>query len=208
LLKEIAMALITRLARLVRADLNAVLDRLEAPELVLAQAVSDMEQALDQERRALAGLDRELERLARRDQALADEETRCGTAVRAGLAQDSEDGPTAAERDLLVRPLIRRALETARRRTALAGRVAELDAERGRLAQRIEGHAARLEDLRARAALAIPGGAEGTGDDPADPRWDRSRDAAWSAPEAPVGDAEVELELLRLRRQAGRGGVS
>ncbi|HYN77535.1 MAG TPA: hypothetical protein VES73_07070, partial [Lamprocystis sp. (in: g-proteobacteria)] len=66
------MALMTRLARLVRADLNAILDRLEAPELVLAQSVREMEQALDQERRTLTGLDRELERLARCDLALND----------------------------------------------------------------------------------------------------------------------------------------
>ncbi len=154
------MPLIARLARLVRADLNAVLDRLEAPELVLAQAVSDMEQALDRERRALAGLDRELARLARRDNALAEEETRCGDAICAGLDQGPQDGP-AADRDSLLRPLIRRRLETARRRTALKGRAAELKAERDRLGQRIEGHAARLEDLRARAALALPDATEG-----------------------------------------------
>ena len=202
------MAMITRLARLVRADLNAVLDRLEAPELVLAQAVRDMEQALDQERRALSGLDRELERLARRDQVLMEEETRCSEAIAAGLEQAPEDGP-AADRDALVRPLIRRRLDTARRRAALKARVAEVQAERGRLAARAEVHAARLDDLRSRAALAAPAATESAIDDPADPRWRAPGESAWSTPEAPVGDADVELELIRLRRQgAGRGGAA
>jgi phage shock protein A len=200
--------MMTRLARLVRADLNAVLDRLEAPELVLAQAVRDMEQSLDQERRALAGRDRELARLARRDQALAEEETRCEETVSAGLTADEGDG-ARSDRDALVRPLIRRRLETARRRAALKSRAAELGAERERLATRIEGHAARLEDLRARAALVAPGAADGAGEDPGDLHWNPPREAAWSTPDTLVSDAEVELELLRLRRQGGgRGGAA
>ena len=202
------MAMITRLARLVRADLNAVLDRLEAPELVLAQAVRDMEQALDQEHRALSGLDRELERLARRDQVLSEEETRCSDAIAAGLEQAPGDGP-ATDRDALVRPLIRRRLETARRRAALRSRAADVQAERGRLAARVEAHAARLDDLRSRAALAAPAAAESAVDDPADPRWRAPGESAWSAPDAPVGEAEIELELIRLRRQGpSRGGAA
>lgn len=199
------MVMITRLARLVRADLNAVLDRLEAPELVLAQAVRDMEQALDQERRVLAGLDRELERLARRDRVLVEEETRYSDAIAAGMAQAPKDGP-AADVEILVRPLIRRRLETARRRAALKARVVEVQAERGRLAAHSEGHAARLDDLRSRAALVAPAAAESAMDDPADPGWRAPGESAWSGPEAPVGDAEIELELIRLRRQGARPG--
>jgi len=197
------MAMLTRLARLVRADLNAVLDRLEAPDLVLAQAVRDMESALDQERRALAGLDRELERLARRDQAMAEDETRCCESIATGLCESPADGG-CADRDALVRPLIRRRLETARRRVALKSRTAEVQSERDRLAARTETHAARLDDLRSRAALAAP--AESAVDDPADPRWRAPGESAWSDPQGPVNDSDVELELIRLRRQgAGRG---
>lgn len=191
------MTMMTRLARLVRADLNALLERLEAPELVLAQAVRDMEQALEEERRAVAGLERELARLARRDLALAEDEAKCAEAIATGL-----------ERDALVRPLIRRRLESARRRAALKSRQAEVQAERDRLADRGEIRAAQLDDLRARAALAAPAAAQSGLDDPADPRWRARGECLWSVPEAPVGDAEVELELMRLRRQgAGRGGA-
>jgi phage shock protein A len=186
------MALMIRLARLVRADLNAVLDRLEAPELVLAQSVREMEQALEQERRALAALDRALEQLGLRDDSLAAEEARITTALAEGLHEG---------REALARPLIRRRLETGRRRTAATARRAELTAERGRLAARVESHAARLDDLRARAALALQetgGAASASGPDTT---WD----GAWSAPETGVSDAEVELELLRLRRERGAG---
>lgn len=184
------MALMTRLARLVRADLNAVLDRLEAPELVLAQAVREMEQALDQERRGLAALDRELARLALRDTALAEEEE--GTA--AALAEGLQEG-----REALARPLIRRRLETGRRRAALKTRRAERAGERGRLAAQLESRAARLADLRARAALYLDDGDQAPAAGAADDVWG----PAWSGADPAVSDAEVELELLRLRRQGG-----
>jgi phage shock protein A len=182
------MALMTRLARLVRADLNAILDRLEAPELVLAQSVREMEQALDQERRALAALDRELERLARRDQALGEEEAR----TEATLAEGLQEG-----REPLARPLIRRRLETGRLRTAVQARRAEIAAERDRLAGRVEAHAARLDDLRARAALYLQDPGPAAPPEAAD--WEPVR----STPDTSVCDAEVELELLRLRRRHG-----
>ena len=175
---------------------------------MLAQAVLDMEQSLDQEHRALAVLDRELERLARRDQVLAEDEARCSDSIAAGLAQTPEHG-SAADRDALVRPLIRRRLETSRRRVALKARAAEVQAERVPLAVRSEAHAARLDDLRARSALAAPAATESAIDDPADPRWRAFGESFWSGPEASVGEAEVELELIRLRREAaGRGGAA
>ena len=48
------MALMTRVARLFRADLHAVLDRIEEPEVLLRQALREMEDGVNGERRALA----------------------------------------------------------------------------------------------------------------------------------------------------------
>ncbi len=184
------MTLMTRLARLVRADLNAVIDRLEAPEVVLAQSVREMELALAGDRRDLAALERELERLELRDGELAAAAARAAEALADGLA----DG-----REALARPLIRRRLETERRRAALAARQAEVTVERGRLAARIESRTAHLEDLRGRAALYQETTGRVDEDGTAD-GWP----PAWSGPDPGVSDAEVELELLRLRRQGGR----
>jgi len=184
------MALMTRLARLVRADLNAILDRLEAPELVLAQSVREMEQALDQERRTLAGLDWELERLARRDQALAEDETRATDALAEGLAEG---------REALARPLIRRRLEAGRRRAVIQRQGVERGAERDRLAQRLAAHTSRLDDLRSRADRRLAETAPT--EDERSPTWERDP-VRWD-PDTGVSDAEVELELLRLRRRQG-----
>ena len=45
------MALINRVSRLLRADLHAVLDRVEEPEVLLRQAVREMDAALAEDRR-------------------------------------------------------------------------------------------------------------------------------------------------------------
>ena len=50
------MTLINRVSRLFRADLHAVLDRVEEPDLLLHQAVREMEDDLAADRRRLAGL--------------------------------------------------------------------------------------------------------------------------------------------------------
>lgn len=47
------MALITRIGRLFRADFNAVLDRIEEPEVVLKQALREMQDALHSDKQIL-----------------------------------------------------------------------------------------------------------------------------------------------------------
>ena len=56
------MALISRVTRLFRADLHAVLDSIEEPELLLRQAVREMEEEVDrqQQRARILGQRREL----------------------------------------------------------------------------------------------------------------------------------------------------
>ena len=60
------MALVTRLSRLFRADLNAVLDRLEEPEMLLRQAVREMEEEVDREELQARSIALELQQVARR----------------------------------------------------------------------------------------------------------------------------------------------
>ena len=176
------MALITRLSRLLRADLHAVLDRLEAPELVLAQAIREMEQALDLERRRLRRLDRELQRLRERES----EQERL--LEQNGLALDD---CLAAEREDLARPVIRRRLETERRLDALRARRRETETEQARCAPILAERESRLADLRARAAIHD---AESESD-PTD------CDPVWAGADPLIRDAEVEVALLQAKRR-------
>lgn len=178
------MALITRLARLWRADINALLDRLEAPDLVLAQAIREMEQALDGERRRLAHLTAELARLGPQEAACAQTLGQAAAALEDCLAEGRED---------LARPLIRRRLEVEREQQRLGRRRAELEAELERAGRRIAERESRLADLRARAAAyEVPAAAP------------EEEPPCWSG--FPIRDQDVEIHLLRAKRQ--RGGAA
>lgn len=119
------MALITRFSRLFSADLHAVLDRLEEPEILLKQAVREMEEELARLRDEALGARTELQRVARQQASIGNRLT----------AFDSElDVCFGAGQDTLARSLIRRKLETerlteslAKRHATLVERLAELD---------------------------------------------------------------------------------
>jgi phage shock protein A len=175
------MALITRLARLWRADINALLDRLEAPDLVLAQAIREMEQALDADRRRLAHHMRELDRLGPQEAACTETLGQAASALEDCLAEGRED---------LARPLIRRRLEGEREQRRLGQRRAELEAELERARRRIAERESQLADLRARAA-AYQESATVPDEDP----------VGWTV--SPIRDEDVEIHLLRAKRQRG-----
>lgn len=65
------MALLTRLIRLLKADVHGLLDSLEEPEDVVKQTIRDMEEALAHKAHALAELRTALERLMAEDTAVA-----------------------------------------------------------------------------------------------------------------------------------------
>ena len=83
------MALVNRFSRLFTADFNALLDRIEEPEVLLKQAVRDMQHELDELKRRGAALDQAARQLERESAALARNERQIGeeldAAHRAGL---------------------------------------------------------------------------------------------------------------------------
>jgi len=178
------MTLITRLGRLFRADLNAVLDGLEEPAMLLKQAVRDMEEVLAGEEAEHLRLGDEAQRLAQaldegrlRVAALDEELTLC----------------LAADKDELARNLVRRKLEVERHHALLAERQQVLAEAARRLAARILEHRQRIEGLHAQAALS----------DSADAVTGKDAAPARQSPAA-ISEAEIEVALLRERqRRAG-----
>ena len=64
------MTLITRLSRLFHADVNAVIDQLEEPELLLKQAIREMEETLNNDERQLKLLNLEQQQHHKKQQEL------------------------------------------------------------------------------------------------------------------------------------------
>jgi phage shock protein A len=173
------MALITRISRLFRADFHAVLDQIEEPELLLKQAIREMEEDLAaREQRIRAAAHEQGELRAHKDElALALKEI-----------EDQLDLCFTSQKHELARNLVRRKLETERGGRQLASR--ESATEKYLVEQRatIDQHRMTLEGLRQKAEIFTrrswePGGI-GEVIDPA------GRERA-------VSDDDVEVAFLR-----------
>lgn len=174
------MALITRLARLFRADFHAVLDRIEEPEVILRQAVREMEEDLAQDEHRLKLLEHEREQLALREKELKHSQ--------ASLDEELDVCFTASKDDL-ARPLMKRKLEIQRTLQMLSRRLEALQTKVSLTRQRLDENHTRCESMRQKADLFS----------------ERDRDAnpqgAWTVPDISVRDEDVEVALLREKQR-------
>lgn len=176
------MAVITRLARLFRADVHAVLDRIEEPEVLLRQAVRDMEEecARDAQRGVLLAKEGEqlAARLAEIDRGLGDADDELDVCLRSGT-------------DALARAVIRRQLEARQLRKLLAARAQGLAEDRAALVRRIEENRRRLDAMRQKAAVLAD-------------ETPRAGDEDWIATVPTVREEDVEVTLLREKERRVR----
>ena len=174
------MALISRVSRLLRADLHAVLDHLEEPDVLLRQAVREMEQALADDAARLARLRREHEHLARRasdlEQAVAGIDGELDLCFEAGEYE-------------LARSLCRRKLETAQLLETVARRRDDAARELDALERRSAEQRLRFESMRQKAELFDAEASERAGD---------------AEPPAAVHPTRDDVEVAFLREQRKR----
>jgi phage shock protein A len=177
------MPLIHRVTRLFRADLHAVLDRVEEPDMLLKQAIREMEEAMAQDEQQLKVLNHEMGQLvARHDelqQNLTDLEAELDICFEAG----HED---------LAKALIKRKLETQgfekfikRRRQSLQSSITELS-------KRVEENRRRLDSMRQKAEVF------------SEDIKSREQDNLWSAPDFSVRDEDVDVAFLREKQKRSR----
>jgi phage shock protein A len=171
------MALINRMSRLFTADVHAVLDRIEEPDVLLKHAIREMEEELARSEQRVRALEHERGALADRHRKVA-----------AALAELKEqlDGCFGNGSDELARKVIKRRLETERFERHVTERRASVDKQL--VERRAAGDEQReqLDVMRQKAELLTtnPSG----GDE-------------WGKTEFVVGEAEVEVAFLRERQK-------
>ena len=170
------MALINRMSRLFTADVHAVLDRIEEPDVLLKHAIREMEEELARSEQRVRQLEHERA-------ALADRHRRVQAAI-AELASQL-DVCFANGNDELARKVVKRKLETEKLGTHVTERGAIVDKELAERRGLVDEQRERLDVMRQKAELlaASPSG----GDD-----WGRTGFA--------VAEDEVEVALLRERQ--------
>lgn len=174
------MALINRISRLFRADLHAVLDRIEEPDVLLKQAVREMEDDLGNDQQRLKLLKNEQTQLAHRQSDLSQTLEQL---------EDELDVCFESDKDDLARSLIKRKLETQRFFKLLDRKQEILASNITELKKRIEENQTRLSAMQQKLALLSEDKTQATHDDP------------WFTPDINVRDDEVEVAFLREKQQ-------
>ena len=169
------MALINRVSRLFAADVNAVLDRIEEPEVLLKQAIREMEEGVDAAEQRIKRLNVEREQcLARMAQ---------GEATLGSVAEELDICFTANE-ETLARTLIRRRLETERQLEGARQAGERIDAVLAEQQTELAEHRQHLERVRQQAGVVM---AEGS--------------SVESAAASAVTNDDVEVAFLREKQR-------
>ena len=176
------MALINRMSRLFTADLHAVLDRLEEPDVLLKQAIREMEDELALREHRIRGLDHEREQCTRQAADIERELTR--TAEQLDVCFDSGE-------EQLARTLLKRRLEMEH---VLARLRARADAATKALAtehEQLDEQRRAFDSLRQQAEALLQDG----------PRSGASHAMPY---QPPVTDDDVEVALLLEKQRRSR----
>ncbi len=174
------MLLISRISRLFRADLHAVLDRIEEPEALLRQAIREMEDLLAQDEQRSRLLQQEQRQLTSRQDKLGHELDQIKGKLGVCFQSNEED---------LARKLIRRQLEIQQFCGHLSEKRQTLKDGIGELGSQLDENRSRLDSMRQKAELLIT---EDQGEYPKD---------SWSMPDYRVADEDVEVAFLREKQQ-------
>lgn len=177
------MALVTRVSRLFRADLHAVLDRVEEPDVVLRQAIREMEEEFAGDEQRVKLINHEQEQITAR---AADIEQSLGD------IDEELDVCFASEKDELARVLIKRKLEAQRLKKHMSRKADALGQTLTTLETRLKENRARLDSMRQKAELLSE-----------DKTPDYAEDA-WGVPDISVQDEDVEVAFLREKQRRAR----
>ncbi len=177
------MALINRVTRLFRADMHAVLDRIEEPDVLLRQAVREMSEALEADERRIVGLGHERDQLSARQAEIG--------RAHAGIEEEI-DLCFESGKDDLARVLIKRRLETELLQKHLSSRTEAVQKTLASLEAGVRENRARLESMRQKAEIL----AERPARD--------EREEAWCGPGQCVREEDVEVAFLREKRLRAR----
>jgi len=172
------MALINRMSRLFTADVHAVLDRIEEPDVLLKHAVREMEEELARGEQRVRALTHEHESLGERQAKTAACLAELGSQLDVCFESGNEE---------LARKIIKRRLETERFERNVAERRAALDKELAGLRANVEEQREQLDVMRQKVELLATTAADD-----------------FVSGDFVVGEADVEVALLRERQKRQR----
>jgi len=174
------MALISRLSRLFNADMNAVLDQIEEPELLLNQAIREMEDTLVHNEKQIKLLELEHQKNSTKEQEL--KQTLADLEKQISLCFKSK-------KDELAKVLIRRKLEIEQLLTALLRKKSSSDDSIVQLKTQLTEQQSQLNSMKQKAEIF----SQNPSDDAANSTWDKQTFS--------VQDEDVEVAFLHEKQK-------
>lgn len=133
------MALITRISRLFQADMNAVLDQIEEPEMLLKQAIREMEETLAHDERQIKLQEYEHKQLSNMEDDIRQSLTEI---------EDQLSLCFKSKKDDLARTLIKRKLEGQQTLKSLSRKITSLEENTENLKKQFKEHHSQLESMK------------------------------------------------------------
>ncbi len=167
------MAVIARLSRMFQADIHAVLDKIEEPELLLKQAIWEMEESIASDERQIRCWEYEQQQLTNKHGHLAES------------LDDLEDKLSLCfkfNKDDLARSLIKRKLETQQTKQLLTEKITALKEQTARLIRQLTEHQAQLTGMKQKADAFLD--------------ENRVNPTHWDNPGVGIRDEDVEVAFL------------
>jgi len=138
------MALITRISRLFHADMNAVLDQIEEPDLLLKQAIRELEETHADNEKQIKLLEYEQQQFIHKEEELKLSLIELAEQLTICFESEKED---------LAHLLIKRQLETKQYLKALAGNIANSEEKVEQLKTQLKKHQVQLQSLKQKAKI-------------------------------------------------------
>jgi len=138
------MALITRLSRLFHADMNAVIDHIEEPDLLLKQAIREMEETLSHSERKIKLFDLEQKKLIREQGDIIQSLTDLDQQLILCFESDKDE---------LAHVLIKRKLETTQHLKSVSAKVSASVENVSQLKDQLKEHQSQLSSMKQKAEI-------------------------------------------------------
>ncbi|HUV12657.1 MAG TPA: PspA/IM30 family protein [Acidobacteriota bacterium] len=197
------MAISTRIKRLFHADVNAILDVIEEPDAILKQAIREMQENLDWKRGRLARNEKNLETLKANKLHLSEQIAEVEEDLKLCLKEGSEE---------LARKTIARKLSFEKHSKVVARRISNLTKRCEQQTCEVEAQQSQLESIVEKAEFYVRTADEDSAFSVAESILSSTDPGAGSsyrgAGRLQVTEEEVELEWIRLRDGANKGGKS
>jgi len=174
------MALMTRISRLFHADINAVLDQIEQPELLLQQAIREMEEMLGRDALQIKFLTHQQQQLSNKE----DEFTLSLTELDHQLALCFE-----SNKDELARSLIKKKLEISQNLKILANKISLLEQDITQLSNQLRDHQNQLESMRQKAEIFARDNNINT------------NNSNWNNPCLTISDEDIDIAFLHEKQK-------